>query len=379
MIRRLTVATTPDAPPDPSLARGLAGIALLRAYEALRRGGDPSRDLDRVLETALDAALRPPTSEDPGLFSGIVGVGWAAAHVGRLFPQVECDLDGLDQAVLDIAGTSPWAGYYDLVSGLVGMGVYALERLPCPAARDTLEAVVARLTELADTTAEGSTWWTAPEQVPEHRARRYPDGCVDLGVAHGVAGVIGLLAGACHAGVAADRAGPLMSDAMRWLLAHAAPTPRGTYPSFWAPDVVADPAGRPAWCYGDLGIAAVLLNAGAVMGEQGWVDHAVELAVAAAATLPDDPALTTPGLCHGAAGVGHIFTLLGRATGDGRLNDAATLWLQRAARTRSSAPDGGWLEGTAGIDLAVLTAATTADHGWDRALLLSLPAAPGDG
>ena len=51
-------------------------------------------------------------------------------------------------------------------------------------------------------------------------ARSIPSGYYNLGLAHGVPGVIALLGQACAAGVAVDKARPLLDGAVHWLLAH---------------------------------------------------------------------------------------------------------------------------------------------------------------
>ena len=110
-------------------------------------------------------------------------------------------------------------GPYDLVNGLVGYGVYALERLPDPVAVDCLERIVDRLAELAERTPDGSTWYTPARLLGGSDRGVAPDGYYNLGVAHGVPGVATLLAAACGAGVARERADSLAREAIRWLLA----------------------------------------------------------------------------------------------------------------------------------------------------------------
>jgi hypothetical protein len=99
------------------------------------------------------------------------------------------------------------------------------------------------------------------------------------------------------------------------------------------------------------------------------------------------------GLCHGAAGVGHIFNRLFQATGEASLAAAARFWFERtlqmrrpkqgiagflALRPNPKRPNEkqwiglpGILEGAAGIGLALLAATTPIEPKWDRMLMLS--------
>jgi hypothetical protein len=102
------------------------------------------------------------------------------------------------------------------------------------------------------------------------------------------------------------------------------------------------------------------------------------------------------GLCHGAAGLGHLFNRLFQATGEPVLAEAARFWLEQAlalrrpgrgfggyeARIRGGdgAPtwvaEPGLLTGAAGIALALLAATAPVEPAWDRFLLVAVPPSP---
>ena len=106
-----------------------------------------------------------------------------------------------------------------------------------------------------------------------------PDGYYNLGLAHGVPGVIALLGAACATGVAAGTARPLLDGAVAWLLAQRLPDGFVSQFSYWAgPGIKAEPS-RLAWCYGDLGLAAALLYAARCVGETGWEREALAIPI----------------------------------------------------------------------------------------------------
>ena len=72
-----------------------------------------------------------------------------------------------------------WHGDYDLVRGLVGFGLYALDRGARPAARRAADRVVALLAALATREPDGLTWYTNMALVPENERRSERE--VDLG------------------------------------------------------------------------------------------------------------------------------------------------------------------------------------------------------
>lgn len=387
-----------------SLSSGAAGRALFYAYLALAAGeeaGEAWADhAERLLDEAAETVATSPLAA--GLYSGFTGPAWVAAHFeGRLFEAEDGeDLNGeIDAALLDRLAKSPWRDHYDLISGLVGLGVYALERLPRPSAVRCLEAIVARLAESAEQAESieppgvGLTWHTPVDLLPAFARERTPGGYYNLGVAHGVPGVVGLLARACLAGVAEERARPLLEGAVTWVLSEDVERGgRRRYPVAVGPGIEAQPT-RLAWCYGDPGVAAALLAAARAADRSDWEAAALGIARRAAATPPAESGAVDPGLCHGAFGLAHLYNRMHQATGATHLGETARRWYEIGLDMRSTergiagfsswdfqvgtepewVDDPGFLTGAAGVGLALLAATTEIAPEWDRVLLLDLP------
>jgi lantibiotic modifying enzyme len=403
IVREIAVAlpgaSSREGAPQASLASGLAGQALFYAYLALATTDEAAADrAAELLERAADELASTPLP--PHLYSGFPGVAWTIQHLqGILFEAAEDEeaedpIAEIDEALLVPLSRSPWVGEYDLIGGLAGLGVYALERLPRPAARTLLERVVDRLAELAEEMEEGSAWFSPPERLPEWQRELAPRGNYNLGVAHGLPGVVPVLAGACAAGVAVERARPLLEGSVRWLLARRLPPGSGScFAGSYAPWDEPTPT-RLAWCYGDPGIAATLLVAARAVGNPEWEREAVDIALSAAAREESTAFVKDAGLCHGAAGLGHLFNRMFQATGEERLAKAARFWFERTFGFQAPGepvagfrawevnpggepswrPDAGFLEGAAGVGLALLGAVSTVEPDWDRVLMVSLPA-----
>lgn len=354
----------------PFLGGGTAGAALFFAY--LARAGLDEAAFDQavgLLEEALNGAWQDPAG---GLYGGVTGVGWVLSDLAGTFVDVSDGDPGeaIDAALAGLLARSPWEGEYDLIGGLAGFGVYALARLPRPAAARCVELVVARLAETAERQDGGIAWFTPPQRlwVPQTRAE-YPQGYYDVGVAHGVPGVAAFLGEACAAGLGGAVARELLGGAVAWILAQRLPAGAGpAFPYFTGPAVRPHGA-RNAWCYGDPGVAAALLAAAQAVGEPAWADKAVTIARRAAAVPGEGSGVTEGCLCHGTAGLGHLFNRLFHATGDPAFAEAAREWFGRTFAYLPLA-DPGFLEGAAGAGLALLAAVTGVEPCWDRVMVL---------
>lgn len=338
-----------------------------------------------LLDEAIDAASdldRPST----GLYGAPLGVAWVDAMLRPSHDENDVDLF-VRAAVERDAARRP----NDLMHGLAGLGAYCLARLPRASARRGLERVVGHLARTATEDADGLTWAFVPSaETPFRFDGARPEGHVNLGFAHGVPGIVAFLAAAERAGVPGAR--ELLDPAVRWLVAQRLPAGAGAaFPSFVFPGHEPAPS-RLGWCYGDPGIAVALLAAGEALRSDGVVALARDVALGCEPRDEDVDAT----LCHGSAGLGHMFNRLGQALGDERLLELARRWFgvtldrhlggltvvdreqtkQILAGGGTVAVDAGYglLFGAAGVGLALASAVSSRPPRWDAALFVSPPA-----
>jgi lantibiotic biosynthesis protein len=373
---------------DPSLSGGSAGLAVFFAQLAREgRGEEAATHAARCLDHAVDALATRPLGAS--LYAGFTGIAWAADVVDRLLGLGGEDRsEAIDAALVHLLAKADLEeAPYDIIYGLTGLGVYALERWPRPAAMDAVARLAAHLELRARHDDAGAYWWTAPELLLGPRRQEHPGGGVDVGVAHGMAGVLPFLARARSLGAGPESVEPLVEAAVRWLLAHAVPGETGpTVPFFLADDTPPGPA-RSAWCYGDPGVATALLVAARDAHEPFWSADATALGLRAARRPAHLTGVIDAGFCHGSAGLAHLFNRMYQLTGRAELADAALFWLERTlglcapgtpeplpwadSRAHPAWNGAGLLEGAAGVALVLLAASTPAEPEWDRMFLAS--------
>lgn len=401
-----SVAELPEGGP-PSLSGGSAGIALFHAY--LDRAV-PHRGFDDVAGRFIsDAYLcQSQCRHNPGLYSGWTGVGYSIEHLSGIYEADGDDrddpLDELDDRLLALL-RRPAARpqEYDLVSGYVGMGVYALERLPRTKARDALSLILEHLSRISKSNAHGLSWHHAPELLPLWVRPNYPKGWHNLGLAHGMPGIVGLLCRIIAAGVEVARSRQMLEALLRWILAQRLPEDANRYfPSIIGERPVTD-TNRSAWCYGDPGVAITLLAAGRALNEQTYQDLAIEMMRDVSSRPMPAHGVKDAMICHGAIGLAHLFNRFYQATGIDSFGEQARHWVDRALayRTggryggfRSYVPnvsskdpqleeqwrdDAGFLTGSTGLGLVLLATCTHCEPLWDQVLLTSVKGTPATG
>lgn len=375
--------------PGVSFAGGLAGVALFYGYASVALNDESLADTSRkYLDRAVQLA-----GEDSipfGFFDGLAGLAWTMQHLQSLLTgEVETDLtEEADEILAQAVRVVPWDGHFDLVYGLTGIGVYALDHPNEVVARELIEQVIRRLRELALLHDAGISWRTPSNLMRSLPLReKYPEGCQDLGVAHGTPGVLGFLARAVQADLAPAGTLDLLEDGLRWLLAQRRPDDGGSaFGGYADPEPLSC---RSAWCYGDPGVALILLTLGRTLARKDLENLAVEILGKDTERPEADARATGPSLCHGAGGLAHLYNCFYQATGEEEVARSARRWFERALAMRRPGEgiagflnwwpqvgewhaETGLLTGVAGIGLTLLAATCPVQPSWGRPLLIDI-------
>lgn len=335
---------------------GLAGIGLLFAELSRVTGdGQHSRTAYAALSQATDIAERLP---DLGLYAGSPGVGLAVALAGRALDDERLFTEGAalvrkrSEACLRDGRTDR----SDLVYGVAG-AVVALVRLHRLGDVDAAELAVRlgqQLVANAVPTDDGCYW--VDDENAADGSRTEPAGLT--GMAHGGSGAVWALSELAEStGESAFARCAKRACAYEW-------TRFDDTVKNW-PDV--RPAARRAgsrrnrydWCYGAPGILLSRIRLHAVTG---WHRAAADMDVALSGTRAAAAAFPKygygVGMCHGAAGLADILSLLPASLSgpdDDRVRRDLVAAAADAFRADGPWPDGcGLMLGAAGVALAAL-------------------------
>ncbi|WP_283137524.1 lanthionine synthetase C family protein [Rhizohabitans arisaemae] len=372
-----------------SLSRGAAGVSLLHAARAHAGTGN----WDRV-HAWLKAATFAPLEAGPGagLWFGAPAVAFALATVAP-HVQYERALQLLDKVVAETvaarleaaearieARRRPARTEYDLVSGLTGLGAHLLRRDPDGDQLRQLLNYLVQLTfpveadDMAGTEVPG--WWT--HDIPGGRSPAdFPHGHADLGMAHGIAGPLALMALAARDGVIVDGQAEAMDRICCWLEAW---QQAGMSGSWWPERIVlaahrdgsvlSGPT-RPSWCYGTPGIARAMQLAAHALNAREWL----LLADRAILNSLSDPRqlvrIIDPGLCHGWAGLAATVRVAATDASTSAIADHLTGLLTALINTAEHCAADGLIDGRAGAALILHSMTATTIPGWETCLLIN--------
>lgn len=388
------------------LAYGPPGIALLHIERAVRGMGPWQRAHEWLAATSGQPLTSGPHSHP---FYGVPAFAHALACAADHLPGAyRRALDTMDQQlVVDVrhrldtahrrvdAGRLPHLAEFDAIRGLTGYGAYLLRRDPeGPTARAVLDYCV-RLTE--PITHDGERlpgWWTrtGPSGRPDDR---FPGGHANNGMAHGIGGVLALLALAARKGTLVDGHHAAVRIILAWLDRWRENTGGAPAWPYWVTrdemrngHLLPSQPRRPSWCYGTAGLARAQQLAALALDDANRQLDAENALVAALADPDQLRFMTDSGLCHGFAGLVHVAARVAEDAHPTTVSQLrAALRVPLAAATppdtdpelmagvlvQDEKQGPGLLNGAAGIALALLapTTATPPGSAWDACLLIA--------
>jgi len=381
------VKHTPDLKDNIGLMGGKIGVALFYFYYAKFLAEDKYADYGvESISDVFDVINNDFTYHTHA--AGLAGIGWTVEHLAQNdfidtdTNEILADLDPYlhKTMIYDIGNQN-----YDFLHGAVGNGVYFLSRINNEKSKDYLKELIDQMDKISHKDEDGALKWLSTLNI-EDGSKGY-----NLSLSHGIASIIAFLGKVLETGIYNEKVSILLNGAVQYLLKYK--LDRKEFPSnfpSWIREAEPLSGSRLAWCYGDLGISAALWQAAQSAGNKDWEKIAVDVWVDSTARKDiKENTVFDAGLCHGAAGIMHIYNRAYHYTGIDVFKELTLYWAEqtlkfaayedgyagyKAWRTEKYggwAPEAGFLEGIAGIGLALISLISDIQPKWDRALFIS--------
>jgi lantibiotic biosynthesis protein len=374
-----------------NLMTGMSGQLLFLSH-CLPRGFD----LERSCEDLLDRIAADKTIKG-SFMNGLAGIGFVLKMVNEKHGIFDEEIiHQFYEYVRIFAKENIYSGEFDFMRGYLGECYFLLEEENSQANFDLFGMAVHTLRKLAIPQSQGVGWISATELrliFPESDFSVKKKDC-NLGMSHGSPGIILVLVklAARYPGLELSS---LISGALSCMQREGSEENRlanGYYYSIYAGESGKQYKGQLSWCYSDLSICLMYFKLWEISGEQDLWERANKIALSCADKRLEHMPGMNSGLCHGAAGIGHMFNKVYQRTGNTIYKDAARYWysilfaefvadrdegdlirfsdFNRKAGKREVVENNGFLQGLSGVGLSVLSALSEEEPVWDKVLLL---------
>ncbi|MBK9073195.1 MAG: hypothetical protein IPL79_19680 [Myxococcales bacterium] len=380
VVHQLATTLIAEPPRDPM------SNALFLAYYA-EFSQEPKIEI--LLENAIRRAITSLAdgSSPTLLLTGSIGAAWSIAHLVDDPDYVDELLVTFDRSLVDsLRHQHPLREDAGIIAGMSGVIVYALERATNgnqAIASQLAQLAVAGISRLATTDNSGTRWITKATELPAEMKTSFPHGLTYCGPGHGAAGVIAALASVKSLGL--NNVDELILGAEAWLsFLEATASPPWT-----AVGTIAEVPGerrlasRLSWCEGSL-TSAIMRMQGALSLNAAVEPYLAAILASAAISPTERPSLNAE-LCHGALSHAYFFHRCWLDYPIAELAGACLAWVEDALSLRSmdanflrfktnrTRPDGTFLQGEAGIVLALIALIKGEAPGWERLLGILTP------
>ncbi len=366
---------------DETLLNGRLGGALYY-YHAYQAGGKATdyEQAEAIICGAIQHFNLGSHYREMSFGSGAAGLFALVEYVQRQQPTTWLGAEDLQHVShLLYSQAQRWlvAGRVDNLYGAGGLLHYLAQTAESPTAYARLGDLVELLAQQASPNAAGAIL----PNVLLHNSLEV----ADVGLAHGLTGLLLILLRIHAKGVATPGLRPLI-DGLLHVVADAmqVPAPEADCCSLF-PMLLTGHArhktlsNRLAWCYGDITQALLFQAAGRVLQEPRWlalaqqIGHACVPRRSQAQTLVQDASF-----CHGAAGLAQLYLSLYQATQDSTYQAEHQYWLGETlrlleadfARHHYQGREWSLLDGLPGIGLVLLASLFPSATSWTTLLLL---------
>lgn len=234
------------------------------------------------------------------------------------------------------------AELYDPISGIIGIGAYALQNLDDPFLYSLLREILTICVAISKPIAIDKytlPGWYIPShyQFTEQDKKRYPRGNFNLGMAHGVSGLLAFLSLSLSQNILVEGQTEAIERISTWIQSKKIVNNNNVY---WLDrisfenEVGSDPLGpshftMDAWCYGTAGVSRSLYLTGKALNKIELQEIAIEAFLSALNRIHSDYENCSPTFCHGLAGILTMSKLMARDTKLDKLEKSVSILKER--------------------------------------------------
>jgi hypothetical protein len=323
---------------------------------------------------------------------GLAGVGFMYEYLnqkGIIENDTNVLLEEFDAALKKMLGLYMYRGEYDFLHGGIGIALYFIKRANInPKLIPVLKTFILDLFKLSINEGENYLKWSS---IIDYKTKKIG---YNISLSHGMTSIVCVMLKMYNVnGLDKKIMDTIINSSINYILSQQINKDKYGcfFPTFSIESNEDTYLSRLGWCYGDLTIATTLFQVGQLYNNRILINKSIEILSFAAEKRKSikQNMVMDAGLCHGTAGIGHIFYRMWWNTHLPEFKTAADYWFKETLKMAHfydglagykawKTPEyGGWineyglLEGIAGIGLAMFSYYYEINPKWDECLLLS--------
>ncbi len=327
--------------------------------------------------------------------NGFAGFGWFLQHLVTENLLNKLDVEELLMQIDELAYNATQDYFnknnHDFLHGSVGIAFYLIDRAQEDTnAKKYLLEILHYLNRIKKETEKGIYWEDEENEINKNRP------LINFSLSHGLASKIVLFSKLIKNDIETKLSVELLNKSIHFLLSNRNEStcissfPVGVNKISNDNYFNSNNNSRLSWCYGDLGLSIALWQAGEALNDETIKQEAINICIHTTKLRTyEDTRIVDAGICHGSAGVAHIYNRMFRYTGKQEFKIACDYWIEETLKM-ATFKDGlagyksykgvneEWinsyslLEGVSGIGLVLQNHLhPEIEPTWDRCLLLS--------
>ena len=277
---------------------------------------------------------------------------------------------------------------YDLLRGATGIVVYLINY---NFNLTYIEKYIDSLYNDAVWIENNKCYWVFYSFNEKKKKLEYRDDIINLGLAHGIGGIISVLAELYKKGVKKEICSTLINGAINYLNTVENSDKKSQFCGIIYKGDEKQNSSRLGWCYGDSSLGLSILKAGVYSNNESWIDYGNKICLKSTERTIENSDLDEHGICHGYFGTMHIYNRLYEITKNINYLNRKEYWYNIGMNNRNFKIDDfgfyqadleqdgslhkytttGLLQGLSGIYLC-LASYNKIYYPWDRIFLLNI-------
>ncbi len=278
----------------------------------------------------------------PSLFSGLSGICFSLQHASKGYTRYSRLIHTLNSFLVDqterfylsplmkkIENKEPYpTALFDLIQGIIGVGLYELQMVDSGLFSEQIQKILEVLVSMTfflhirNYSVVG--WFTPADfQFTEKDRMQFSNGIFNLGLAHGISGVLAFLSLATLRGIVVDGQLDAIKRITLWVKSKRVKLEGSFLWQNWISfeeevgEITSNTClSRDAWCYGTAGVARSLFLAGKALKDKETQDFSLESFSSIFKRSEESWYLPGPTFCHGISGLLMITFMMAQDTQD---------------------------------------------------------------